>query len=89
MNKEYLNKVLDQLVGETRIDYDNYMVLYPFTQPITFNKSFYLLSVSNLFTTHVPSSPRVDPVTPPPTYPHPLQLTSPPATRTPTHRYPT
>ena len=57
MNKEYLNKVLDQLVGETRIDYDNYMVLYPFTQPITFNKSFYLLSVSNLFTTHVPSSP--------------------------------
>ena len=56
MNKKFLDKVINQLVSETEIDYDYYMVLYPFTQPITFNKSFYLLSVSNLFTTHVPSA---------------------------------
>ena len=57
MDKKFLNKVVDQLVRETRIDYDYYMVLYPFTQPITFNRTLRLLSVSNLFTTHVPSSP--------------------------------
>ena len=56
MDKEYLNKVIDQLVRETRIDYDYYMVLYPFNQPITFNKSFYLLSVSNLFSPSLSSS---------------------------------
>jgi len=57
MDKKFLDKVLDQIMSETIIDHEGWKVLYPFTQPITFNKSFYLLSVSNLFTTHVPSSP--------------------------------
>ena len=42
MNKEYLNKVIDQLVSETRIDYDKERVNVPFF-PSSF-LSFPLLS---------------------------------------------
>jgi|TARA_R110000796_G_scaffold15455_1_gene49177 hypothetical protein len=47
MDNKYLNKVVDQLVSETKLDYDNYMVLYPFSPPLSFHNSFHFLSLSS------------------------------------------
>jgi len=46
MDKKYLNKVLDQLVGETTIDYDKERLYTPF--PISlYSKSSFLTSFSS------------------------------------------
>ena len=40
MDKKYLNKVIDQIVRETRIDYDEGRIYTPFQKPFYFFLSY-------------------------------------------------
>ncbi len=42
MDKKFLHKVLDQIVNETRIDYENERVYTPFLPHSLFSSSFFL-----------------------------------------------
>ena len=48
MDKNYLDKVLDQIVSETRIDHDEEMLYTPFSPPFSFS----LLSLTPIHFSH-------------------------------------
>jgi len=59
MNKEYLNKVIDQLVGETEIDYVKKRTYFPFStffyrhpNPIQFLSTHSLSTLFSSFSDH-------------------------------------
>ena len=51
MGKNYLDKVLNQIVSETMVDYDEEMLYTPFPYHIGFFSSFSYLSPLSLLTT--------------------------------------
>ena len=51
MDKRFLNKVLDQIISETRIDYDRKEIVTPF-KPHFLIQFFFLLSTFTLFSRH-------------------------------------
>ena len=65
MDKKFLNKVLDQIVNETTIDYDQEEIYFPFGFPsfdkttiftIDFHTTMDLFSVSSFYNPPLPSS---------------------------------
>ena len=48
MDKKFLDKVVDQIVSETTIDYDEERFHPPFSHPVFLNSSFVFFSFSSL-----------------------------------------
>ena len=59
MDKKYLHKVIDQLVSETELDYDNEKILFPFLSPhlpsLAFPPFFFPFSFFSSLTPFLPS----------------------------------
>jgi len=52
MDKKYLHRVIDQIVSETKIDFDEKKIYFPFSSPLSFSLSFLSLSLSFYFVDH-------------------------------------